>query len=73
MFELAGLLDASRTIPRAPPCLMACEDVVIAILAMLSVFPILLTDWARGGRVDGEEWPWQEADKLSLFLSMGIW
>ena len=52
---------------------MACEDVVIAILAMLSVFPILLTDWARGGRVDGEEWPWQEADKLSLFLSMGIW
>ena len=52
---------------------MACEDVVIAILAMLSVFPILLTDWASGGRVDGEEWPWQEADKLSLFLSMGIW
>ena len=52
---------------------MACEDAIIAILATISVVPIFLTDWGRGTQPRGSTWPWQEADNLSLFLTLGIW
>lgn len=69
--EIAGLIDSTRTIPRAPSGLMACEDVVVICLAIPSVITILLSDYRREDRP--EERPWRNADALATWLMIGIW
>ncbi len=70
--EVAGLIDHTRTVPRAPRGLMACEDIVVICLAAPSAIIILLSDYRMGGPME-ERRPWRDADALSLFLTIGIW
>ncbi|OTB05552.1 hypothetical protein M426DRAFT_21866 [Hypoxylon sp. CI-4A] len=69
--ELTGLLDSTRTIPRASPLCLLCEDLVVLCLAIPSIFVIELSN--HHNVPDDEEYPWQGTDLLSRDVTIAIW
>ncbi|KAI1405333.1 hypothetical protein F4819DRAFT_10913 [Hypoxylon fuscum] len=68
--ELMGVLDSTRTIPRASEPCVACGDVLVLCLAIPSVFLIMLSN-DREGTPD-EPYPWEGTDALSLAVTFAI-
>ncbi|KAH8652100.1 hypothetical protein BX600DRAFT_471954 [Xylariales sp. PMI_506] len=69
-WEIVGLMDYTRKVPRVHGGCLICEDILILCVAGPSIILILLSDLERDGSYGG--YPWEAADFRTLILTFAV-